>query len=377
MVPTLQSRPPRRVKPTTGGRFVEWLLCRLGIGVHFSERLQLEEHFDPDRYLQTAEYWSSSLEPPETTGIDPADEVAWQPGNADDFDGSPGPLREETSFRHSHWRKRRKLTHEALIRTGVGCRRCDRFARCGGNAWVQHSAMRNSYRLSVDVCRDRFCGPCQMARAARIIRRLETWIDAGGCRFITLTMRHSNTPLKAQIDRMYAAFATLRKRREFRDSVTGGIAICEVKLSKGGSWHPHLHAIISGRFLEQKTLSRMWHEVTGDSSIVDIRAVKSGCVAQYVSKYLSKPADGEVYKQKGMLDEMLRALQGRRMVLPWGLARECGQGDDEEDRALTNDWQNVKMLVSFIDAARAGDEGSARVLQALFRRREKWKDEPS
>jgi hypothetical protein len=38
-----------------------------------------------------------------------------------------------------------------------------------------------------------------------------------------------------------------------------------------GMWHPHLHVIAEGRFLDKHALSAAWHHATGDSFVVDIR----------------------------------------------------------------------------------------------------------
>ena len=44
---------------------------------------------------------------------------------------------------------------------------------------------------------------------------------------------------------------------------------------KTGEWHPHVHMFaLLDTWIDQEHLSETWHEITGDSFIVDIRRVK-------------------------------------------------------------------------------------------------------
>ena len=40
-------------------------------------------------------------------------------------------------------------------------------------------------------------------------------------------------------------------------------------------WHPHIHMFaLLDDWMDQEQMSKTWHEITGDSFIVDIRKVK-------------------------------------------------------------------------------------------------------
>ena len=44
---------------------------------------------------------------------------------------------------------------------------------------------------------------------------------------------------------------------------------------KTGEWHPHVHMFaLLDTWIDQEHLSETWHEITGDSFIVDIRRKK-------------------------------------------------------------------------------------------------------
>lgn len=82
------------------------------------------------------------------------------------------------------------------------------------------------------------------------------------------------------------------------DGVQGAVWSYEIKRGKGsGIWHPHLHMIAMAETAPDAVeLSREWHEITGDSYIVDVRPISqedpvSGFIE--VFKYAVKFSDQE------------------------------------------------------------------------------------
>ena len=90
-----------------------------------------------------------------------------------------------------------------------------------------------------------------------------------------------------------------RKRRgrgSVLDGVVGAVWSYEVKRGKGsGSWHPHLHMIALAESMpDQAALSAEWHNITGDSFIVDVRPIDQDTPASgfiEVFKYAVKFSD--------------------------------------------------------------------------------------
>jgi hypothetical protein len=88
----------------------------------------------------------------------------------------------------------------------------------------------------------------------------------------------------------------LRGRGSVLDSVQGAVWSYEIKRGSGsGKWHPHLHMIALAESIpDQQQLASEWHNITGDSFIVDVRPISqddpaSGFVE--VFKYAVKFSD--------------------------------------------------------------------------------------
>ena len=86
---------------------------------------------------------------------------------------------------------------------------------------------------------------------------------------------------------------------------------------KTGEWHPHLHIFgVLEEWIDQESLAETWHEITGDSYIVDIRRVRKhkelgyGEAIAEVCKYALKFGDLSVEKTW----EAYMVLKGDRKV---------------------------------------------------------------
>lgn len=280
----------------------------------------------------------------------------------DDFRVTPID-HEENVFRHSGWAVRRRQTFHCLNRIGASPGRLDRFCNCGSGCCVEVNDATGEARLNANYCRDRLCLPCGRSRSARVTRALIAEAGKRTVRFATFTLRHTQTPLADQIDRLYRSFSALRRRAFFKSKCTGGAAVLEVKLGKEGLWHVHLHCLLLGSFIDQAELSREWYRTTGDSYVVDIRKVDSGHASiRYCAAYVGKPVDAGIYQSQDKLDEAARALHGRRVVNTWG---EWAKLDLDADDDSGGNWVVVGRLSKLIRDAREGDRAAKALLTAL------------
>jgi hypothetical protein len=124
------------------------------------------------------------------------------------------------------------------------------------------------------------------------------------------------------------------------DQVEGAVWSYEVKRGQGsGVWHPHLHMIALAECEPSaELLSREWHEITGDSFIVDVRPISqddpvSGFIE--VFKYAVKFSDQEPADTVHAWE----TLRGKRLLASAG----CFRGVEVPDE-LTDDCADVEGL---------------------------------
>ena len=126
---------------------------------------------------------------------------------------------------------------------------------------------------------------------------------------------------------------------------------------KTEEWHPHLHIFgVLEEWIDQESLSQTWHEITGDSMIVDIRRVRKhkqlgyGKAIAEVCKYALKFGDLSVEKTW----EAYMVLKGDRKVGlrlsgSFGLLRGVKMDDEATtDDDLQEDLPYLEMLYKFV-----------------------------
>ena len=129
--------------------------------------------------------------------------------------------------------------------------------------------------------------------------------------------------------------------------VSGGIASYEITNHDENGWHPHVHMIcLLTDWIDQKALAQEWHDLTGDSFIVDIRRIKprdggaggvdiaSGLleVCKYALKFqdLTLPDTWHAYE----------TLRTRRLVQGFG----CLQGIEVPEQLLDDPLESLPYL---------------------------------
>lgn len=274
----------------------------------------------------------------------------------------------ETDWRHSGWAGTRNRVAAAMQRQGVAASRLERFRGCGSRAWVVRDAA-DPQRLAVvsNTCRDRWCLPCQQARARIVMSNLAMAVEHCACQFVTLTLRARAAGLRSEVDRLLQSFSQLRRLRWWKDRVTGGVAFIEITRGrKGDHWHVHLHAITFARNIPTGMLRDSWHAITGDSFVVDVQAVgadqaSQSRVVQYVTKYASKGLNVCKLKDNGHLDEAMLALKGRRLMVPFGDLNQARLSERKGDIL----WVPVMSLSRLFSLANEGDIEARMLLEQL------------
>ena len=273
-------------------------------------------------------------------------------------------LTNSSAWRHAGWARQRSKVYEALRRLDVSHRRMGSFIECGQFSWIQRDRKNHErYALKTNACHDRFCVPCCTARGTKLSARVAAKMATTRYRMITLTLKHNPAHLADQIDRLVDCFRNLRKTRLWKTHVKGGVAFTEVKLSdRTGLWHPHLHILCHGRFIDKNELKKAWLAVTGDSMVTSIDMVKDRKhAADYTAKYCTKGWDHPVFANEDKLAEAIAALRGRRLVTTFGSWRGFKLNEPPEP----GDWEQVAPLDEYLTLAEQGDPHAIWVLRTI------------
>lgn len=229
-------------------------------------------------------------------------------------------------------------------------------------------------QLRLFCCRDRLCPFCQRARGLLCSTRIAAATKrANSARFLTLTQSdRAGEPLRVALDRLNDSFRTIRLSDEWKEKVRGGVWTIEVTRNTArGSWHCHLHLIADGSFWKQAELSALWTVVTGDSKIVDIRAVHDHTVtAVYIASYVAKPVNLEQWSDAEIC-EYAAAMHGRRLLSTFGSMH----GEKVDPRPTDKLRPHSHRLVSAAElheAAAAGNERASNALHLIKQTSSLW-----
>jgi hypothetical protein len=233
---------------------------------------------------------------------------------------------------------------------------------CGEYLLFRHYPTVDEVRLHAAwFCRKHLlCQLCALRRGAKSLgaylpRFAEVVASEPRLRAFLVTLTVKNGPdLAERFKHLHGCVRVLWKRRHrcrtgsVMQAVAGGVWSFEVKRGENsGEWHPHVHMIVMAEAMpDQAELRREWHDITGDSFIVDVRSVDQ-----------ADPASGfaEVFKYALKFADMTPAdtyaahtvLQGRRLVASAGCFRGVDVPEDLLDVPL-DDLPFVELLYRYM-----------------------------
>ncbi len=218
---------------------------------------------------------------------------------------------------------KRALEIYAAVDGGFGGKLSSRLQACRQFAYFVQSSVTNKLRVMSSRCKLRWCPICRDVSRMIVTTAVAGWLRKQKYpKMITLTLLHSDDPLQFQIKRIYDSFRKLRRRAYFQRLITGGVWFFQLKFNNDTQqWHPHIHCLVAGQFLPHARLKSLWHKITGDSHVVDIRPVTdlAGC-SNEVARYATSPADITAVGMDRAL-EIFYATRHRRICGSWGSAR--------------------------------------------------------
>jgi hypothetical protein len=189
-------------------------------------------------------------------------------------------------------------------------------------------------------------------------------VEGRELRFMTLTLRSTDAPLSEVITRLYRCFARLRRDRGVGSCMVGGLYFLELTLNNTTlQWHPHLHILYEGSYILLRTLTNTWHRITGDSFVVDLRAIRnSKMAAGYIAKYASKAIGSNVVFCPEKLAEAISGLAGRRVFNVFGTWKSMQLSKAPEDGLL---WTCIGHLGDVMRDAKRGAPAALLILRQL------------
>ena len=309
----------------------------------------------------------TSLDAPETSERGYWVDVAFQP----ERDTHPAdtmaefPAEPYQTWRHSGWLRQRTGIYAALRDVGTSDASLRRFRECGTHAHVVQSLDNPGlYRIAYHCCHSRWCLPCANSRSRAIAGNLGVWLKGKRARFVTLTLQATDDSLASRLALLDKSWAGLKRSDLWRRTQTGGVAFLEVKIRSGtGRWHPHLHILTTGRYLDQSLLKHVWANLTGGSTIVHVQAVRVPEKAvSYAAKYASKPLDSSVLGNQQALREAIPAMHGVRTVRTYGNCKGLQMTAALDAQA----WEYVAPLHTLLQRVREGDEHALAILESVI-----------
>lgn len=239
------------------------------------------------------------------------------------------------------------------------------MSQCGGYLAFRNYFQKNEVRLySARFCKKHLLCPfCAMRRGANYLQvyldRLNV-ITAQNSHLrafmVTLTIKDGEnlaerfSHLRSCLKRYQEQRRNANKGQKFVEyaKALGGVFSIEVKRGKGsGLWHPHVHMIwLCETEPDAAKLSQEWHNITGDSYIVDVREFYGDSIVDgflEVFKYALKFSDMEHSDNW----HAFTTLSGKRLVDNFGLFRGVEVPDDLGDSQY-DDEPYLLMLYRFI-----------------------------
>ena len=213
------------------------------------------------------------------------------------------------------------------------------------------------------------CPFCAGIRASKSIQKYSERIDEVlkknrklKVALLTLTVKNGSD-LGERANHLLTSFRTLIKRRQdYLKKGRGFNEFCKIDGAmysyentyneQTGEWHPHVHMLVLlNDWIDQEALGETWHEITGDSYIVDVRKVKKSKELGYakaaaeVCKYALKFSDLTVEKTW----EAFKTLKGKNLSGSFGSLRGVKIPKNlADDMPEDQDLPYLEMLYKFV-----------------------------
>lgn len=219
---------------------------------------------------------------------------------------------------------------------GASQRLVERVKSCGDYLVFRHYFTVDQVRLhGASLCmKHLLCPLCAIRRGAKAMKAyLDRWECIRAERpllrpfLLTLTVKDGDD-LEERFNHLHKSQRELWKRKQrgrgsVLDGVHGAVWSYEAKRGSGsGKWHPHLHMIVLAESQpDARQLASEWHNITGDSFIVDVRPIDND---DQVSGFLEVFKYAVKFSEQSVADtwHCFKTLAGRRLLGSAGCFRD-------------------------------------------------------
>ena len=169
---------------------------------------------------------------------------------------------------------------------------------------------------------------------------------------------------------MGASFRRLRQQLIWKKNVIRAKGIFEVTWNEErGQWHPHLHILAEGRYIDTHQLSHAWEAASNGSTIVHLRPVDDAASGiRYVCKYLGKAPDlSKATDPIDRLAEYYSATRSRKLILHCGRWPDIDEPEETaEDPDDPQDWVIVGRVNAVYMKAKGGNPDAVKLIKNLW-----------
>ena len=215
-------------------------------------------------------------------------------------------------------------------------------------------------------CKLRICTYCGKLRAKALSMKILPLVQKMDCAYrLDFTTKSNDDPIRKQFNRIVKCFAKLRQTRLWKAHYSGGFYTLEATHNKKtDQWHPHIHVIVDGEYVKHAKLKRLWHEITGDSTVIWMKQCVSNSQAVfYINKYVTKTQDPALVPSHRMAEWAL-ALKGMRFVNLFGGLRH--DKVNEEDELPKMEIHIYTPMSQLSDAITDGDQKAQEIWDRLI-----------
>jgi Replication protein len=207
------------------------------------------------------------------------------------------------------------------------------FSRCGLDDFYRTCRDCGEVQKLKYQCSIKWCPRCQWRITRERTKLIEFWarhIDQP--KHLVLTQKNFPVLTRARLRTFVKNLAALRRRKIFRP-VKGGTCSIEIT-NEGNGWHLHAHLLLDVRWLDMRTVARVWGKQVGQLfAIVKIKDVSQREYLKEVSKYVVEGSELAKWPAE-QINEFVRAVKGCRFFGSFGSMRELAPQIRAHLRAL-------------------------------------------